>query len=40
MIGSSDKHCIVALVDRKSGYVPIGKLAGRTVEEGTAGPAR
>jgi IS30 family transposase len=33
MVGSSDKHCIVALVDRKSGPVPIGKLAGRTVEE-------
>jgi IS30 family transposase len=33
MIGSSDKHCIVTLVDRKSGYVLIGKLSGRTVEE-------
>jgi IS30 family transposase len=33
MIGSSDKHRIVTLVDRKSGYVLIGKLSGRAVEE-------
>jgi IS30 family transposase len=33
MIGSSDKHCVLTLVDRKSGYVLIGKLRQRTVEE-------
>jgi IS30 family transposase len=27
----SDKHCILTLVDRKSGYVMIGKLESRTV---------
>jgi IS30 family transposase len=33
MIGSSDRHCVITLVDRKTGYVSIGKLEGRTVEE-------
>jgi len=28
----SDKHCVLTLVDRKSGYVMIGKLRTRTVE--------
>jgi hypothetical protein len=28
----SDKHCVLALVDRKTGYVMIGKLEARTVE--------
>jgi len=28
----SDKHCVVTLVDRKTGYVMIGKLEARTVE--------
>ncbi len=28
----SDKHCILTFVDRKSGYVMIGKLEARTVE--------
>lgn len=28
----SDKHCVLTLVDRKSGYVMIGKLEARTVE--------
>ena len=32
VIGSSDKHCVLTLVDRKSGYVMIGKLEARTVE--------
>jgi IS30 family transposase len=32
VIGSGDKHCILTLVDRKTGYVMIGKLAARTVE--------
>ena len=30
MIGTFDKHCILTLVCRKSGYVMIGKLFGRT----------
>lgn len=33
MIGSADKHCVLTLVDRKTGYVLIGKLSRRTVEE-------
>ncbi len=33
VIGSiSDKHCVITFVDRKSGYVMIGKLETRTVE--------
>ena len=28
----SDKHCVLTLVDRKTGYVMIGKLKARTVE--------
>jgi IS30 family transposase len=28
----SDKHCVLTLVDRKSGYVMVGKLKARTVE--------
>ncbi len=32
VIGSSDKHCVLTLVDRKTGYVMIGKLKARTVE--------
>ncbi len=28
----SDKHCVLTLVDRKSGYVMIGKLEARTIE--------
>ena len=33
VIGSvSDKHCVLTLVDRKTGYVMIGKLEARTVE--------
>ena len=32
MIGSADKHCILTLVDRKTGYLMIGKLEARTVE--------
>ena len=33
MIGNSDRDCVITLVDRKTGYVSIGKLARRTVEE-------
>lgn len=33
MIGSSDQHCVLTLVDRKTGYVLIGKLTRRTAEE-------
>ena len=29
---SSDKHCVLTVVDRKTGYVMIGKLEARTVE--------
>ena len=33
MIGRSDQqHCVLTLVDRKTGYVLIGKLRGRTVK--------
>ena len=32
LIGSSDKHCVLTFVDRKTGYVMIGKLEARTVE--------
>jgi len=31
-MGASDKHCVLTLVDRKTGYVMIGKLEARTVE--------
>ncbi len=33
VMGSGDKHCIVTLVERKSGYTLIGKLKNRTVDE-------
>ena len=33
MQGSRDKHCIVTLVERKTGYTLIGKLNNRTKEE-------
>jgi transposase, IS30 family len=32
MISGADKHCILTMVDRKTGYVFIGKLAERTVQ--------
>ena len=32
VIGTGDLHCIVSLVERKSGYVLIGKLEARTVQ--------
>ena len=32
VLGSFDKHCILTLVDRKTGYLLIGKLENRTVE--------
>lgn len=32
MIGAFDRHCILTLVDRKTGYVLIGKLFGRTTQ--------
>lgn len=31
IMGSSDKHCALTLVDRKTGYLMIGKLENRTV---------
>lgn len=33
VIGNLDQHCVLTLVDRKTGYVLIGKLRGRTVKE-------
>lgn len=33
VLGSADKHCILTLVDRKTGYLLIGKLKQRTVAE-------
>ena len=33
VIGAGDGHCIVTLVERKSGYVLIGKLKARTTAE-------
>jgi IS30 family transposase len=32
VIGAFDRHCILTLVDRKTGYVMIGKLFGRTTQ--------
>ena len=32
VLGSSDKHCVLTLVDRKTGYTMIGKLGARTVK--------
>lgn len=32
VIGNGDQHCVVTLVERKSGYVVIGKLRARTTE--------
>jgi IS30 family transposase len=36
VMGSGDQHCIVTLVERKSGFTLIGKLKARTKEEATA----
>lgn len=33
VMGHGDKHCIVTLVERKTGYVLIGKLKARTAQE-------
>jgi len=33
VMGSSDKQCIVTLVERKTGFLLIGKLKNRTVDE-------
>jgi IS30 family transposase len=33
VMGSGDKHCIVTMVERKTGYTLIGKLKSRTVDE-------
>jgi IS30 family transposase len=32
MLGSGDKHCVLTLVDRRTGYVMIGKLEARNAE--------
>jgi IS30 family transposase len=36
VLGKGSKHCIVSLVERKSGYTQIGKIKARTVEQTTA----
>ena len=33
VMGHGNKHCIVSLVDRKTGYLKIGKLTARTTEQ-------
>lgn len=35
VLGKGSRHCIVSLVERKSGYVQIGKLKARNVEQTT-----
>ncbi|MBW2494522.1 MAG: IS30 family transposase [Deltaproteobacteria bacterium] len=35
VMGSGDGHCIVTLLERATGYMLIGKLASRTMEEAT-----
>lgn len=35
VMGGPDQHCILTLVDRKTGYVFIGKLAERTIDSAT-----
>lgn len=37
VLGKGSKHCIVSLVERKSGYLQIAKLQARNVEQTTAG---
>jgi IS30 family transposase len=32
VIGSSDRHCVLTLVERRTGYVVIGKLEARTAQ--------
>ena len=36
VLGKGSRHCIVTIVERKSGYTLIGKLASRTKEQTTA----
>ena len=36
VLGKRSKHCIVSLVERKSGYLQIGKLKARTKEQTSA----
>jgi IS30 family transposase len=36
VLGKRSKHCIVTLVERKSGYTQIGKLTARTKEQASA----
>jgi len=37
VLGKGSRHCIVSLVERKSGYLQIAKLKARNVEQTTAG---
>jgi IS30 family transposase len=36
VLGTGSRHCILTVVERKSGYTLIGKLASRTKEQATA----
>lgn len=33
VLGAGDRHCVLTLVDRKSGYLMLGKLSSRTRDE-------
>jgi IS30 family transposase len=35
VLGSADRHCVLSLVDRKSGYLLLGKLRSRTTQATT-----
>lgn len=40
VVGKGSQHCIVSLVERKTGYVLIGKLKARTVQQLNLGTLR
>jgi IS30 family transposase len=40
VVGNGSQHCIVSLVERKTGYVLIGKLEARTVQQLNRGTLR
>jgi IS30 family transposase len=40
VLGKRSKHCILTLVERKSGYTQIGKLSARNKDQATAGTIR
>ncbi len=35
MLGAGDRHCVLSLVERRSGYLVLGKLAARSTTEVT-----